>query len=117
MFAGTYDGGVWRRPLSDFAGTMECPEHHALVGCGFTIFLPGGAGSKAAVDFSLPRRERVSFTLYDISGRAVRCLATGQFEAGAGRLSWDTGFMAPGYYAIKMRRGTSTFVKSLLLPQ
>jgi hypothetical protein len=110
IFTGTI-GSVWRRPLSDVTKTTDIPACTLAYSDGFKIFFPSPLGSKASIAFSLPRRERVKFTLYNLSGNAMRTLADKQFEAGPQTLFWDTRSLAPGCYTVKMRAGTNTSVK------
>jgi hypothetical protein len=52
-----------------------------------TGVLPNGAPSKLA--FDLPRESPISLILYDVSGRAVRTIASGVFPVGRHAVRWD----------------------------
>lgn len=67
----------------------------------------------AKIGFGITRRERVEVRLYDVTGRAVRTLASREFEAGAHELHWDgsgdDGRLVPrGVYFYQLR--TPSFV-------
>jgi hypothetical protein len=115
IFAGTWGSGVWRRPLSDFAGTIDRPARRLSNYTTFKIFSPGAEGSKATIVFFLTHRERVNFTIYNLSGYVIRSLADKQFESGPQTLFWDTRSLAPGCYMVKMQAEANTCVKNFML--
>jgi hypothetical protein len=50
---------------------------------------PNPFSVRTAIRFDLPQRERVTLRIYDVTGRVVRTLAGGEFEAGSHALDWD----------------------------
>ena len=61
--------------------------------------------------FQLPAATAVELAIYDVAGRAVRRLATGErFAAGAHVLRWDGrdqdgAISSPGLYFVRVRAG------------
>src|SRR5262249_31208802 len=51
--------------------------------------LSGVAGSRATLQYSIPRAARVSLHVYDLQGRMVRTLVDQDAAAGTFRASWD----------------------------
>lgn len=56
---------------------------------------PNPVRTGSEIGFQVPVRTRVTIELYDVGGRRVRVLASGEFAAGLHRLAWD-GHNAPG---------------------
>lgn len=78
------------------------------------------AGGEAQIGFSLAQRSAVSLVVYDLAGRAVRHLATGEYPAGAHRLGWDgkdDGGRAAsaGVYFLRLAAGGETNAQRLVL--
>jgi len=51
--------------------------------------LAGSPGSRAVLEYAIPKTARVSLKVYDIQGRAVRTLVDQDAAAGTFRASWD----------------------------
>ncbi len=117
LFAGTPGSTVWRRQLSEFAETgVICNPEHTLSHRKPSVILSSGrTGTTSFITFSTPRRERVTLTLYDLAGHALRTIANGQYGPGQQTLYWNNGALVPGCYMIKMRMGTNTYVKNVML--
>jgi hypothetical protein len=67
----------------------------------------------ARITFGITRRERVEIRLYDVTGRAVRTLASREFDIGHHELHWDGAgddgrMVARGVYFYQLR--TPSFV-------
>ncbi len=50
---------------------------------------PNPFTDRTTVTFDLPRRESASLRVFDVTGRVVRTLASGEMEAGTHRAVWD----------------------------
>lgn len=50
---------------------------------------PNPFGLRTSIRFDLPRRDRVSLRVYDVTGRVVRTLSNGVIEAGSHQATWD----------------------------
>jgi flagellar hook assembly protein FlgD len=50
---------------------------------------PNPSTGPATVEFTLPRGAFATVALYDIAGRRIRGLASGDYAAGTQRLAWD----------------------------
>ena len=50
---------------------------------------PNPFNPSTAIEFHLPRRERVSLRVYDVSGRLVRTIAEETLDMGDHRFTWD----------------------------
>jgi hypothetical protein len=76
----------------------------------FAPLMPNPATSSVMVRFSLPHRSDVSLAAYDVAGRKLAQLSSGQLEAGEHNIAWDFKDregreVSTGYYLIKLRVG------------
>ena len=82
--------------------------------------LPNPAQGRVTLRFGLPRDHEVTFTLYDLSGRLVRTLASEHHKAGYHAISWDardeSGAQAPsGVYFYRLKAGNESKVGKFVL--
>ena len=82
---------------------------------------PNPFNPKTAIAFSLPAQSEVSLTVYDVTGRVVRSLASGEvFEAGDHSITWsgknDRGEeVSSGIYFYRLTAGDQQQTKRMLL--
>ena len=62
------------------------------------------------IEFSVPHYDKVSISIYDISGRLVTTLANGYFNPGHHSITWDANSHSSGVYFIKMQ--STDFLKT-----
>jgi hypothetical protein len=65
--------------------------------------VPNPVDRSARIEFSMDRSEPVNIDVYDILGRRVRRLFSGELGRGAHALSFDAGSVAPGLYFVLLR--------------
>ena len=65
--------------------------------------------------FTLPESQTVRFAAYDLSGRMVAELASGKFNAGFHRMSWDASTLATGVYYLKLESGSQKAITKVVL--
>jgi hypothetical protein len=71
---------------------------------------PNPFGDVTAIQFALPRQSHVRLEIFDMLGRHVRTLATGEWPAGQHSVDWDrrteTGaFLSSGMYVYRLEAG------------
>jgi hypothetical protein len=114
LFAAERIGGVWRRPLSEFAtGVIAHKPAQTLPENRFRIIMPNHSGSYATVIFSLQHSERVSLRIYDISGCEMNSLVDQNLESGYHCLKWDVRNLAAGSYTIRAKAGADSYTKNI----
>jgi aminopeptidase N len=79
---------------------------------------PFNAGT--TIEFSIPKRERVTLRIFSILGEAMITLIDGQMEPGAQAVRWDgrkaDGSLAPsGAYLYRLTTGSATVSRKMLL--
>lgn len=73
------------------------------------------AGARARVAFDLPRAARVELDVYDVQGQRVRSLADRAFEPGRHALALETAGLNAGVYFVRLRAGTFTAARRVLV--
>lgn len=77
---------------------------------------PNPFGKETEIRFSVPRREYVTVTLYDVLGRKVRTLAERElYEAGRYGVELESGNLLPGTYLVELRTGRERITEKVLL--
>ncbi len=113
LFAAT-DNGVWIRPLSEMTGVKlgmnEIPEMYSL-----TQNYPNPFNPSTTISFDLPSRSYVTLKVFDIIGREVSTIVSGEFQAGSYTRQWNAAKMASGVYFYRLTAGNFVNTKKLLL--
>ncbi len=81
---------------------------------------PNPFSGETTIAFAIPSAQHVQLSIYDVTGRLVRTLASGQENAGIHRVTWngtDDGAtrIAPGVYFAKLRAGSQERIEKLVL--
>lgn len=88
----------------------QIPTHFALM-----QNYPNPFNPITAISFDLPAKSTVSLKVYDIIGKEVMTLANGEYEAGSYAVQADLTNLASGMYLYRLRVGTFTDVKKMIL--
>jgi hypothetical protein len=122
LFAGTsmtdsysHAGGVWRRPLSEMITAVK--EAYAPLPEGYCLHqnYPNPFNPSTTIRFSLPKSGYVTLKVYDILGREVETLLSGERTAGAYAVEWTPNNLASGVYLYRIQAGAFSDVKRLVL--
>ncbi len=76
---------------------------------------PNPFNSIANIDFSLPEASDVRMNLYDLSGRLVKKIVQGQYEAGVHNMILDGNSLVSGLYLVKMEAGNGSLSRKVML--
>jgi len=81
---------------------------------------PNPFNPSTIIEFTLPQRQRVSLTVYDLLGRKTAVLSDGVFEAGTHAVTWDgrdfTGArVASGLYLYRLKAGEGQSTRKMIL--
>lgn len=103
LVAGTLGASAWRSycGTSVEEGTFSPVENLAAV----TVSPNPVCNQFAALTFSLPAGGHTNVSIYDVSGRIVRELSSGEMATGAHQLSLSTDNIQPGVYFAVVRTG------------
>jgi hypothetical protein len=67
------------------------------------------------ISFVLPTRSSVSLKIYDMLGREVSVVVSGELQAGHYTRQWNASAFASGVYFYRLQAGTYSETKKLLL--
>jgi hypothetical protein len=95
-----YLGGIITTSVEDYTGL-------AFPGCGLSISANPVSGS-ALIRFNLAQPGTVELTVFDMAGRSVSTLASGEFAAGSHTVSWDVESSPAGVYVVRLVSGAIT---------
>ena len=88
----------------------EIPAHFSL-----SQNYPNPFNPSTAISFDLPLRSFVSLKVFDILGREVSTIASGEMEAGSYTLQWNAANMSSGVYFYRIQSGSFEAVKKMML--
>ncbi len=83
----------------------------------FALFqnYPNPFNPSTNISFNLPEKSYVSIKVFDLLGREVATLAAQTMSAGTHALQWNAGKMPSGVYFYRLKAGTFTQTKKLVL--
>lgn len=91
-------------------GAAPTPTSYALL-----QNYPNPFNPSTIIRFDVPERAFVRLTIYNVLGQLVMTLVDGQLEAGAHKATFDARRLATGMYIYRMRAGSFTAVRKMLL--
>jgi ligand-binding sensor domain-containing protein len=114
LFAGTYNGGVFRtgRTLSGVEGEPSVPTAYRLA-----QNYPNPFNPSTVVEYAVPAGppSEVRVSVYDLLGREVATLASGTSAPGVHRVRWDAGALPGGVYFVRMSTRAGAETRKMLL--
>lgn len=76
---------------------------------------PNPFNPSTTIEFSIPGNEHVTLSIYDVSGKHVETIVSGQLSAGAHRVSWNPEGLPSGIYFYQLRTGAFSAARKLML--
>jgi hypothetical protein len=114
VYAGTYQDGIWRRPLSDF-GFVTGIKPIANDNTEFNVY-PSGTSADYIITYSLVRNSQVIIELTDYTGKLVKTITSENKPAGSFMVTMDTGSLPAGVYLLYFKTdGTFNSAKKLII--
>ena len=95
LYAGTAGGAVW---ISYWGTGTEEESSYEVPSSQVSVSPNPVTGGFAALQINLPVSGYTSVTVYDLSGRAVQTVSSGDMSAGTHQLELDASALAPGVY-------------------
>jgi hypothetical protein len=86
----------------------------------FSAPFPNPCRDRASFSFGVPQAANVSVEAFDVTGRRVRTLASGNHEPGEGTMVWDLRddegrALGTGVYLVRARIGDQSFVRRVIV--
>jgi photosystem II stability/assembly factor-like uncharacterized protein len=115
LFAGTYWGFVWKRPISEMITSVE--QANSRLPERFILFqnYPNPFNPTTTISFSVPSKSFVSLKIFDGLGRELSILFSEELVAGTYSKEWDAGDLSSGVYFYRLQIGSLTETKKLVL--
>jgi photosystem II stability/assembly factor-like uncharacterized protein len=115
LFAGTYNSGVWRRPLPEMITAVkdnkdQIPAHFRL-----DQNFPNPFNPSTTINYSIPKAGLVTLKVYDVLGKEVATLVNGVKSAGSYHVQFFANRLASGIYFYRLIAGNSVMTKKLIL--
>jgi beta-glucanase (GH16 family) len=77
---------------------------------------PNPFNAQTRIEYSIPRSEKVTLTIYDVQGRQVTMLIDAPQDRGEHSVIWDSTAVSSGIYLLSMRAGSfSAFTRMVVL--
>ena len=76
---------------------------------------PNPFTTQTTIQFTMPKRETVTISLFDMNGRVLKTLINGTKEAGSHVITLNTGTLPKGIYYYRMQAGDFTDAKKLTI--
>ena len=115
LFAGTWGGGVWRRPLSEMITAVEALSTDLPTNCSLDQNYPNPFNPTTIIAYDIPNTSHVTLVIYDILGRQVAQLVNGERTPGRYQATFNPGGLPSGVYFYKLQAGAYHDTKKLLL--
>jgi hypothetical protein len=100
----TYPNGVAGNPGNDL------PKVYTLQAC-----YPNPSSGRVSFGYRLPKTSKVSLTVYNIAGQAVKRFDLGAQPAGQHRIDWNGNQVAAGVYFYSLQAGDFSSTKKLMI--
>jgi hypothetical protein len=107
--------------LEIFSGTMtDIPDNDVVHRAGISRVAPNPFNPQTTIEFNLLEQGRVDLRIYDLLGRQVRSLLSGDLEGGAHTRVWagrdDHGqLVAGGTYLVQLKAGDVADIRKIVL--
>jgi hypothetical protein len=115
LFAGGDSSGVMRRPLSEFATSVEQTSAGLPAACTLDQNYPNPFNPTTTIRYALPQRSQVKLTVFNALGQAVCTLVNGTEEGGIHEVGFNGNNLASGVYFYRLQSEGFLQTRRLLL--
>ena len=115
LYAGTTDGGVWRRPLAELIVPVDLSPVSLPAEYRLQQNYPNPFNPSTIIKYELPKSSGVRLSVLDMLGREVRVLVDERVEAGYHEVRFDASNLASGVYLYRLQAGDFVQTRKLLL--
>jgi photosystem II stability/assembly factor-like uncharacterized protein len=113
LVAGTFDNGIWWRPLTEIYNFLDIPPKDMAREFALGQNYPNPVKSTTLIPINLPNNANVSIKVFDKTGRMLAIIAEGYFTQGKHKVSFDGSFLPNGIYYYTLTSGIYTQTRSL----
>jgi photosystem II stability/assembly factor-like uncharacterized protein len=115
LFAGGFEKGVWRRPISELLTSVENKHEQIPSYIVLEQNYPNPFNPSTNISFSLKSRSLVSLKVYDLLGREVAIILNEELSAGNHTKQWNALGFPSGVYFYRLQAGSFSETKKLIL--
>ena len=115
IYAGFYDGSVYRRPVSQMITSVEQISDLQPTQFSLDQNYPNPFNPTTTFRFSLPKEEYITLKVYDAFGQEVATLISEELQTGQYEKEWNASSVASGVYYFSMQAGNYNQTKKLIL--
>jgi hypothetical protein len=115
IYAGTWSGGVWKRPVSEITVDVEKMEELLPSNVLLLQNYPNPFNPTTAISFQLTAVSQVSLKIFDLLGREVATLVNEKLAPGTYTRQWDATGFASGIYFYRLAARNFIQTRKLLL--
>jgi photosystem II stability/assembly factor-like uncharacterized protein len=114
IFAGVSQIGLYKTTISELtnieSNTINIPNSYSL-----RQNFPNPFNPVTKISFSIPKSEIIKLSVYDINGRLIQTLFSGQIDAGSYELNFDATGLPSGLYFYKLESESFSGTKKMIL--
>ena len=114
-FAGTLGGGVWRRPLSEMITSVERSATDLPTDFGLEQNYPNPFNPTTNIMYTVPNREYVNLTVYNILGEKIATLVDEEKAPGKYTVTFDGSRLSSGVYFYRLHAGRFNETREMVL--
>jgi photosystem II stability/assembly factor-like uncharacterized protein len=115
LYAGFYEGSVYRRPLSQMITSVEQISDLRPTQYSLDQNYPNPFNPATTFRFSIPKEEYVSLKIFDAFGQEVTALISEKLQTGQYEKEWNANKVASGVYYYSLQSGNFNQTKKLIL--
>jgi ligand-binding sensor domain-containing protein len=115
LLAGTSGEGAWKRPLLEMVTAVHLPSNELPATYVLSQNYPNPFNPTTTISFSLPARSIVSLKIFDILGREVSTIVSGELQAGNYKGQWNAINKSSGVYFYRLTAGNFVDTKKLMV--
>ncbi|MDR3628480.1 MAG: T9SS type A sorting domain-containing protein, partial [Ignavibacteriaceae bacterium] len=115
LFAGSVDGTIWKRPLSEMiSGTAEL---NYIIPNSFSLKqnYPNPFNPSTVISYAIPKASLVTIKVYDVLGKEIRSLVNEEKSAGNYSIQFNGDNLASGIYFYQMKSENFVQTRKLIL--
>jgi len=115
LFVGTFDGGIWRRPLSEMITSVGRVSTDLPTQFSLSQNYPNPFNPSTVINYRLPTVTEVILKVYDVLGRKVETLVNGRQNVWDHSVNFNAGNLPSGIYFYRLQAGTFTQTRKLMV--
>lgn len=114
IYCGTYFGGLWKRPISDFVG-IDNEQNIVPINYSLEQNYPNPFNSSTIIKYSVSKAADITIKIFDIIGREMVTLTEGYKIPGKYQVSFSGENLTSGIYFYRLEAKTYSETKKMII--